>query len=43
MRAGEHAAHVVEILNAVESSAGDGGTIAVTSGFTTPEPMDWAR
>ena len=41
--AGEHAAHVVEILNAVESSAGDGGTIAVTSGFTTPEPMDWAR
>jgi hypothetical protein len=30
------------ILNAVESSAGDGGTIAVTP-FTTPEPMDWAR
>jgi hypothetical protein len=23
-------------------SAGDGGTIAVTSGFTTPAPMDWA-
>jgi predicted dehydrogenase len=41
--AGEHAAHVVEILNAVESSASDGGTIAVTSEFTAPEPMDWAR
>ena len=41
--AGEHAAHVVEVLNAVESSAGDGGAIAVTSEFTTPEPMDWAR
>ena len=40
---GEHAAHVVEILNAVESSAGDGGAIAVTSGFATPEPMDWER
>jgi len=41
--AGEHAAHVVEILNAVESSYGDGGAVSVTSGFTTPEPMDWAR
>ena len=43
-RAGaEHAAHVVEVLNAAETAAVDGGAIAVASGFTTPEPMDWAR
>ena len=43
-RAGaEHAAHVVEVLNAVEASAGAGGTVAVQSAFPTPEPMDWAR
>ena len=40
---GEHAAHVVEVLNAVEGAAHDGGAIAVRSGFTPPEPMEWAR
>ena len=43
MPAAEHAAHVVEVLNAVEESAGDGGAVAVASAFTPPEPMDWAR
>ena len=43
-RAGaEHAAHVVEVLNAVEESAGAGGAVAVHSAFPRPEPMDWAR
>ena len=40
---GEHAAHVVEVLNAVEGAARDGGAVAVRSGFTPPEPMEWAR
>lgn len=43
-RAGaEHAAHVVEILNAVEQSAAAGGAVAVRSTFPRPEPMEWAR
>ena len=43
-RAGaEQAAHVVEVLNAVEESAGAGGMVDVHSGFPRPEPMDWAR
>lgn len=38
-RAGaEHAAHVVEVLNAI----GDGGG-EVHSSFTPPEPLEWAR
>jgi predicted dehydrogenase len=42
-RAGaEHAAHVVEVLNAIEASALDGGAVEIRSGFTPPEPMDWA-
>ena len=43
-RAGaEHAAHVVEVLNAVEDAVREGGAVAVRSGFTAPEPMEWAR
>ena len=43
-RAGaEHAAHVVETLNAVETAAEQGGAIAVRSAFPQPEPMEWAR
>jgi predicted dehydrogenase len=40
---GEHAAHVVEILNAAEASLGGGGPIEVRSSFAPPEPMEWAR
>lgn len=41
---GEHAAHLVEILNAVERSAAAGGhTVDVRSDFPRPEPMEWAR
>ena len=39
----EHAAHVVEVLNAAELSAADGRPVAVASAFVPPEPMDWAR
>jgi hypothetical protein len=39
----EHAAHVVEILNAVERSAAEGGHTEVRSTFERPEPMEWAR
>ena len=39
---GEHAAHVVEILNAVERAAAEGGPVEVRSTFERPEPMAWA-
>ena len=39
----EHAAHVVEVLNAIEAAARDGGAVEVGSGFPRPEPADWAR
>jgi predicted dehydrogenase len=39
---GEHAAHVVEVLEAIERSNRDGGRVAVRSSFTAPEPMPWA-
>ena len=43
-RAGaEHAAHVVEVLEAVATASREGGSIAVRSRFPIPEPMDWAR
>jgi predicted dehydrogenase len=43
-RAGaEHAVHVVEVLNAIEESARDGGPVEVRSTFPAPEPMPWAR
>jgi hypothetical protein len=43
-RAGaEHAAHVVEVLEAVDTSSRDGGSVGVSSTFPIPEPMDWAR
>ena len=42
--AGEHAAHVVEVFDAVRASlAGDGIGVGVSSDFPPPEPMDWAR
>jgi hypothetical protein len=39
---GEHAAHVVEILDAIATSSRDGGPIEVRSSFTRPEPLPWA-
>jgi len=43
-RAGaEHAAHVVEVLDAVASASEGGGPVGVQSSFPIPEPMDWAR
>jgi predicted dehydrogenase len=39
----EHAAHVVDVLEAAERSRLDGGPVAVTSEFPPPEPLDWAR
>jgi predicted dehydrogenase len=37
-----HAAHVVELLNAIERSAAEGSAVAVESEFVRPEPMEWA-
>jgi predicted dehydrogenase len=39
---GEHAAHVVEILEATDTSARSGETVELTSSFTPPAPMEWA-
>jgi len=40
---GAHAAHVVEILEAVTRSSREGGEVDVTSSFDPPAPLDWAR
>ena len=40
---GVHASHVVEILDAIRTSARDGGPVEVHSSFPPPEPLDWAR
>lgn len=40
---GAHAAHVVEILDAVDASSRDGGAVDVRSSFPQPEPLEWAR
>ncbi len=39
---GAQAAHVVEILNAIATSAKEGRPVPITSSFTPPPPMDWA-
>jgi hypothetical protein len=39
----EHAAHVIEVLNAAETSRSTGGAVTVQSDFVPPSPMDWAR
>lgn len=39
---GAHAAHIVEILEAIETSIKQGGAVAVASDFPRPTPMDWA-
>jgi predicted dehydrogenase len=38
----EHATHVVEVLNAIDRAASDGGTVEVGSSFAPPEPLPWA-
>ena len=40
---GAHAAHVVEIMEAVHTSLRTGRVILLTSTFPPPPPMDWAR
>ena len=41
---GEHAAHIVEVLEAARRSAEEGtGAVEVRSDFRRPEPLDWAR
>jgi predicted dehydrogenase len=41
---GAHAAHIVEILEGVQTSyEQDGKSVALASTFVQPEPMDWAR
>ena len=39
----EHAAHVVELLNAIEAAGNGGGAVEIRSRFEPPEPMEWAR
>ena len=39
---GEQAAHLVEVLEAIERSNRDGGRVEVRSSFAAPEPMPWA-
>jgi predicted dehydrogenase len=38
-----HAAHVVEVLDAIRTAADEGGPVDVRSQFTAPEPAEWAR
>jgi predicted dehydrogenase len=38
---GEHAAHIVEVLNAVDASMGAQRTVKVTSCFVQPSPVGW--
>jgi predicted dehydrogenase len=40
---GAHAAHVVEILDAIATSSREGGSVEVRSSFPQPEPFEWAR
>jgi predicted dehydrogenase len=37
-----HAAHVVEVLNAIDAARANGGGVGVRSSFPAPEPMEWA-
>lgn len=38
----EHAAHVIEIIEAIHQSIETGKPVALTSDFVLPQPMDWA-
>jgi predicted dehydrogenase len=39
----EHAAHVVEVLEAARASVDGAGSVEVRSDFPRPDPLDWAR
>jgi predicted dehydrogenase len=39
----EHAAHVVDALNAIDLARNGGGVVEVHSDFPRPEPLEWAR
>jgi predicted dehydrogenase len=39
----DHAAHVIEAINAIDASRERAGTVEVRSDFEPPAPMDWAR
>jgi predicted dehydrogenase len=39
----EHAAHVLDVFEAIEASAAGAGAVAVASDFPRPEPFDWAN
>lgn len=41
--AGDHAAHLVDVMNAIAESIARGTAVEVTSDFRHPEPMEWAR
>jgi len=38
-----HAAHLVEILDAIDVSSRAGGAVPVRSTFEPPPPMPWAE
>jgi predicted dehydrogenase/sugar phosphate isomerase/epimerase len=40
---GAHAAHVVEVMEAVHRSIKEGRAITLTSSFPAPAPLDWAK
>lgn len=40
---GAHAAHVVEIMEAVHRSAREGKALQLVAGFPAPEPQPWAK
>lgn len=39
---GSHAAHLVEILDAIDRSHRSGGLVAIHSSFPPPDPLEWA-
>lgn len=39
----EHAAHVVEVLNAADEARRGGGAVELSSTFEQPQPLEWAR
>lgn len=39
---GAHAAHLVEVLGAIDASRLNGGAVEVESSFPAPQPLEWA-